>query len=138
MGALENLEFNVKQNQVCQQVQVVRWDWADELPQQLRRSHAQYCVGSEVAYKGTSKLLCQAILALKRAIPEIEVFLVLQERCCQGVKTSVDCCGQAGLEVRMEALASHHPEDHMMVDEDIEDWGGNRAFMPGAVSLICV
>jgi len=63
-ATLENLQFNVDRNEVGPQVDVLRWDWAEALPQPL--TGVEYCVGSEVAYAGNAALLCKAVAALRR------------------------------------------------------------------------
>lgn len=132
--SIENLRFNVDQNAVADAVRVLRWDWADDPPDQLRATPFQYCVASEVAYKGNAELLCKALVAIRTMSTVTEFYLMLVERGEQTVRAFVDCCHSAGFQIHLEIVFAHSID--RLIDEDLEDYGGNTAFLLGSMSLL--
>merc|ERR1711879_1409 len=89
---LKNLRFNVHQNGVAGQVDVLRWDWNDQPPEHLPLHQLQCCVGSDLVLGSNSALLCKVLAKLKILAPKIEILLVLHEREALALKAFVEEC----------------------------------------------
>merc|ERR1711972_559210 len=94
---MKNLRFNVHRNKEAGRVQVVRWDWNEELPEQIPLAKLKYCVGSDVAYGSSTTSLCTALRMLKASAPSIDILLLLQERDAQAVQALREELHQAGV-----------------------------------------
>mmetsp|Transcript_61247 Transcript_61247/g.171277 ORF Transcript_61247/g.171277 Transcript_61247/m.171277 type:complete len:254 (-) Transcript_61247:89-850(-) len=131
-AALKNIRFNAHRNNVLGRVQVVRWDWSEEVPEQIPFANIDCCVGSDLAYGTSSIPLSRAIVAVKAAAPGAAIILALQERQALAVKSLEDLCKAAGLAVHRSPLpwAFHDAGEDEGDDEDDID-----ITAPGTLSL---